>query len=70
MQGIISFGFERCFPFPEIIRILKEILWNTPIFWQHILFILENAFRTEHFPFHMAILNKCDSRLSPKQTVL
>ena len=69
MSGIISFRFKRCLPFPQIIRELKEILWN-PIFWQHILFISENAYGIEHLPFHMAILHKCDSRLSPKQKAL
>ena len=40
---------------------IKEILWNTPIFWQYILFISENACGTEHFPFYRAIMYKCDS---------
>ena len=67
MWGIISFRFKRCIPFPEIVRKLKEILWNTPIFWQCILFISENTYETEHFPFYMAIIYTHNSWLSPKQ---
>ena len=55
-----SFRFKRCIPFPEIIRNFKEILWNTPIFWQHILFISENAYETKNLSFYMAIIYKHD----------
>ena len=45
---------------------LKEVLWNTSIFWQHILFIPKHAHGTEYFPFYLAILYKHNSGLSSK----
>ena len=44
MSGTISFRFKRHIPFLKIIRKLKEILWNTVLFWQHILLISENTY--------------------------
>ena len=56
--------------FSESGRKFKEILWNTPIVWQDIVFISDNAYGTEHFPFYMAISYKHNSLLSPKQKML
>ena len=35
----------------------SKILWHTPIFWQFILFISENADRIKHLTIHMAIIH-------------
>ena len=40
--------------------------WNTSILWYCILFIPKNGHGTEYFPFHLAILYKCNSRLCSK----
>ena len=48
----------------------KKLLWNTPIFWQLILFVPENANGIKYFTIHMAVLYKCYFRLSAKQKVL
>ena len=48
----------------------KKLLWNTPIFWQLILFVPENANGIKYFSIHMAVLYKCYFRLSAKQKVL
>ena len=42
----------------------KKVLWNTSIFWQHILPIPENAYGTKHIPHSMAIIHKCNLKLS------
>ena len=47
----------------EIIRKFKGILWNTPIFWQLILFVPENANGIKYFTIHTAVLYKCYFRL-------
>ena len=56
MQGIIYIGSKRCLSLAEIIRKFKEILWNTSIFWQFILFISKNANAIKHLTIYMAIL--------------
>ena len=61
---------ERCLSLLKIIREFKKILWNTPIFWQLILFISEDANGVKYFAIHMAVLYQCYSRLSSKQKVL
>ena len=48
----------------------KKLLWNTPIFWQLILFVPENANGIKYFTIPMAVLYKCYFRLSAKQKVL
>ena len=48
----------------------KEILWNTPLFWQHIISISEDANGIKYIPLHMAILYQCNSQLSSKQKTL
>ena len=48
----------------------KKLLWNTPIFWQLILFVPENANGIKYFTILMAVLYKCYFRLSAKQKVL
>ena len=44
------------FSFLEIDRELEKILWNTPIFWQLILFASEDADGIKYFTIHMAVL--------------
>ena len=61
---------ERCLPFLEIVRKFKKILWHTPIFWQLIIFVPEDANGIKYFTIHMAVLHKCYFRLSTKQKVL
>ena len=61
---------ERCLSVLEIVRKFKEILWNTPILWQLILFVPENANGIKYFTIHMAVLHKCYFRLHPKQKIL
>ena len=41
MQGIVCIGSKRCLSFTEIIRKVKEILWNTSIFWQFFLICIK-----------------------------
>ena len=48
----------------------KKILWNTPIIWDLILFVSENANGVKYFTIHMAILYQCYLGLSSKQKVL
>ena len=43
------------------------ILWNTPLFWQHIAFISGDAYGIKHIPLHLAIIYQCNSQLSSKQ---
>ena len=52
------------------LRLSETILWNTPIFWQLILFVPSNANGVKYFTIHMAVLYQCYSRLSSKQKVL
>ena len=40
----------------EIVREFEKILWNTPIFWQLILFVSEDANGTKYLTIHMAVL--------------
>ena len=61
---------KRHLPFLEIVRELKKILWNTPILWQLILFVSEDANETKYFTIHMSVLYQCYFRLSSKQKVL
>ena len=61
---------KRCLSLFKIVREFKKILWNTSIFWQLILFVLENANGIKYFTIHMAILYQCCFRLSSKQKVL
>ena len=70
MWGIISSRFKRHIPFIEMIRKLQKILWNTPLFWQHIVSISEDAHRIKHIPLHMAILYQCNTLLCSKQKIL
>ena len=53
--------FKRCIPFIKIIRKLQKILWNTPLFWQHIISISEDAYGIKHIPLHIAILYQSNS---------
>ena len=46
----------RCLSLLKIVRELKNILWNTPIFWQLILFVSENANGIKYLTIHMAVL--------------
>ena len=55
----ISPRFKRCIPFSKIIRKFHEILWYTPIFWQHIIPISKNVYGIKHIPLHMAIIHHC-----------
>ena len=48
----------------------QKILWNTPLFWQDILSISEDAYEIKHFPLYMVILYQCNSQLSSKQKIL
>ena len=61
---------ERCLSLLEIVRKFKKILWNTPILWQLILFVPENANGIKYFTIHMAVIYKCYFGLPPKQKVL
>ena len=42
----------------------QEILWNTPILWQHILLVSMSAHGTQYFPHGMAVIHKCNIKLS------
>ena len=42
----------------------QEILWNTPILWQCIILVSENAYGTQYFPCSVAIIHKCHTKLS------
>ena len=42
--------------FPVLGNSNCEILWNTPIFWQFILFVSEDANGIKYFTIHMAVL--------------
>ena len=44
-------------------------MWNTPILWQLILFVPENANGIKYFTIHMAVLYKCYFGLPPKQKI-
>ena len=55
-EVIVCVRPERCLPLIGIIRELKKILWNTPIFWQLILSVSEDANGTKYFTIHMAVL--------------
>ena len=48
----------------------EKILWNTPIFWEFILSVSEDANGVKYFAIHMAILHQCYFRLSSKLEVL
>ena len=54
----------------RIVGEFEKILWNTPIFWQFILSVSEDANGVKYFTIYMAILYQCYSRLSSKQEVL
>ena len=64
---VLSVRPERCLSLLKIVRELKKILWNTPIFWQLILFVLENVNGVKYFTIHMAVLYQCYFRLSSRQ---
>ena len=61
---------ERCLSLLEIVRKFEKILWNTPILWQLILFVPENANGIKYFTIHMAALYKCYFGLPSKQKIL
>ena len=44
----------------------QKILWNTSILWKHVIFVPENAYGTEYIPRSMAIIHKCNFKLSFK----
>ena len=44
----------------------QEILWNTFIPWKHIIFVPKNAYVTEYIPHSMAVIHKCNFKLSFK----
>ena len=60
---------KRHILFIEIIRKFQGILWNNPLFWQHILSVSEDAHEIKHIPLHMAILHQHNSRLSSRNIV-
>ena len=39
---------------------IQKMLWNTSLFWLHILFVSEDAYGTEYFPLYLEILYKCN----------
>ena len=61
---------KDAFHFFKIVREFKKILWNTPIFWQFILSVSEDANGVKYFTVYMAISYQCYSRLSSRQEVL
>ena len=56
VQGIIHIRSEGCLSLIAVIRKFKEILWNTSIFWELILFISEDADGFKHLTIYMAVL--------------
>ena len=48
----------------------KKILWNSPILWQYLLFVSEDAYGSKHFPCKLAILYQCNHGLFAKQKIL
>ena len=70
VQGIIHIRSEGCLSLAEVIGEFKEILWNTSIFWELILFISEDADGFKHLTIYMAVLYQCHPKLSSKQKVL
>ena len=70
MWSSVSFRFKRCIPFFEIIWKFQEIPQYTPIFWQHIIPISEDAYGIKHIPLHMAILHQCYPQLFTEQKIL
>ena len=50
----------------KIVRKLKEILWNTSIFWQFFIPISKNAYGIEHLTINMAIIHQLNLKLSPQ----
>ena len=48
--------FKNAFHSLRLSENSKNILWNTPLFWQHIISISEDAHGIKHIPLHMAIL--------------